>query len=129
MKAVAALLISALPVVAEQVPAPEYFVTASMESSTAQALAVSCTTLSVDPIAMTRLSEDVLEQLGEDGFLPDNIAERMADPSGAIADLQSAFLARHDLADGAPEAQVCAAGRREIADGTGIGRLLVEVEG
>ena len=39
-----------------------------------------------------------------------------------------AFMEKHGLTDGATETTVCAAGRREITEGTEIGALLLEVE-
>ncbi|GIT92916.1 hypothetical protein JANAI62_33740 [Jannaschia pagri] len=120
----------ATPVAAEDLrPAPEYFVTAAMETSTAQILAVNCSTLSVDLGAMARRSEATLVRLTEDGFTPQALAEGMEDPSDAIAVLQQAFLSKHGLSDGAAESVVCDAGLAEIAEETGIGALLLEVEG
>lgn len=110
-------------------PSPQYFVDTAFETSTAQALALSCATLSVDLGAMARRTEGTLQQLTDDGFTPDNLSARMADPTDAIAALQTAFMAKHGLADGAPETAVCAAGRAEIAEGTPVGALLLEVEG
>jgi hypothetical protein len=113
------------PLAAE--PAPDYFVAGAFETSTAQAIARSCTTLSIDPVASTALTDELLARLAADGLTPDTILERMDDPSAEIAVLQAGFLARHGLADGAPEGEVCAAGRREIAEGTPIGALLTPV--
>ena len=113
----------------ERTPAPDYFVDATFAVSTAQAVARSCPTLSVDPAAAARATGDVLARLEADGFTPANLEARMADPSDAIAGLQRSFLDRHGLEDGAAETDVCAAGRAEIAGRTGVGALLVEVEG
>ncbi|UWQ22835.1 DUF5333 domain-containing protein [Jannaschia sp. W003] len=121
-----ALILAAAPAHAAE-PAPGYFVDAVFETTTAQALARGCAALSVDPIAAARVTEDVLGRLTADGFTPETLAERMDDPADAIAERQAAFLARHELADGAPEAAVCAAGRAEIAEATPLGALLVEV--
>ncbi|MEM7488733.1 MAG: DUF5333 family protein [Pseudomonadota bacterium] len=117
----------AAPAAADPLPAPDYFVASAFETSTAQAIALSCSNLSVDPAAVARHSDDVMTALAADGFTAENVSERMADPSGAIATLQAAFLARHDLAEGAPEEAVCAAGRREMAEGSALGALLTEV--
>jgi hypothetical protein len=108
-------------------PAPDYFLDGAFETSTAQVVARACTTLSVDPVAVSARTEGLLERLAGDGFTLDNIAERMDDPSAAIRRRQAAFLDRHDLVEGAPEAEVCAAGRREIEEETAMGTLLTEV--
>lgn len=127
---VAALLLLAAPAFAqEQVPAPEFFVTSAMATSTAQILAVNCPTLSVDPGAMSAETSGVLERLERAGFTPENLVTRMEDPADRIAVLQDAFLAKHDLADGADVDAVCGAGLREISEGSVIGALLLEVEG
>ncbi|PWJ12479.1 DUF5333 family protein [Jannaschia seohaensis] len=128
--AVAATLALALPAAAEDLrSAPDYFVESVMRTSTANILAVNCAGLSVDLGAISQLSAEILDRLTEDGFTPRILAEEMADPSEAIAVLQDAFLAKHGLATGASEAAVCAAGRAEIAEGSEIGALLLEVDG
>ncbi|MEM7643548.1 MAG: DUF5333 family protein [Pseudomonadota bacterium] len=127
MRYVLCFAVISAPVFADQVPAPDYFVASAFETSTAQALAVSCSTLSIDPVAMTRYTDEVLAALEADGFNQQNLADRMADPSQAIGVLQAAFLDRHALAEGAGEDAVCAAGLREIAEGTSLGGLLTEV--
>lgn len=108
-------------------PVPDYFVDTVFLTSTAQTIARACSTLSLDPAATTRLTETVLARLEADGYTSDVIATGMDDPGPAIAALQEAFLAKHDLADGAPEPQVCAAGRAEIAGDTPLGHLMLEV--
>jgi hypothetical protein len=45
----------------------------------------------------------------------------------ALAAARQAFLDRHGLAEGAPPAAACAAGRAEIAAESAIGGLLIEV--
>ncbi|WGH77652.1 DUF5333 family protein [Jannaschia ovalis] len=127
MRAAALILLAAPAAAQEAVPAPDYFVEAAFLSSTAQVLALSCQTLSVDPIAIARLTDATLARLTEDGFTPENLADRMADPSDAIATLQAAFVQKHALEQGAPEAAVCAAGAAEIAEETALGTLIVEV--
>lgn len=125
----AALTLLALPAAAqEQVPAPAYFVTSAMATSTAQILAVNCPTLSIDPAAMTVETAGVLERLERDGFTPENLIERMENPEDRIAVLQEAFLAKHDLTEGATVGTICAAGLREMSEGSVIGALLLEVE-
>jgi hypothetical protein len=123
------LAAAAGPVAAQQVAAPDYFVASAFETSTAQALARSCTTLSIDPVAMAAHTDDVLARLDADGLAPDTLLDRMEDPSKAIATLQAEFVERHGLSDGAPEAAVCAAGRDEIERGSALGDLLTEVDG
>ncbi|WP_179378462.1 DUF5333 family protein [Jannaschia marina] len=126
------LVLLALPAAAQEtaakVPAPDYFVASAMATSTAQILAVNCATLSINPGAMSAETGRVLDRLGEDGFTAENLVERMEDPADRIAVLQDAFLAKHDLADGAGAEAVCAAGLREISEGSEIGALLLEVE-
>lgn len=112
---------------AERRPAPDYFVATAFELQAAQAVALACPTLSIDPLAMGRRTEEALSRLTEDGFTPETIETAMEDPTEAIAALQDAFLAEHDLADGASPGTVCAAGRAERAAGSPIGALLVEV--
>ena len=130
MRAAALLLALTLPAGAQELrPVPDYFVETAMWTSTANILAVICNGLSIDLPAAARLSQETLDRLTEDGFTPRLLAEEMEDPADAIEVLQSAFLAKHDLARGASEAEGCAAGRREIAEGTEIGALLLEVEG
>lgn len=113
---------------ADQVPAPAYFVTTVMETSTAQQLALSCPEVSVNPVHMTQRTETVLEQLNADGFTEENLNERMQDPTEAIAVLQQGFLEKHDLVEGAEVAAVCAAAQAEIAEQSGIGHLLIGAE-
>ena len=118
----------ATPALAEgQIVAPDYFVTTVMETSTAQQVAVSCPILSINPALMADRSEAALARLAEDGFTPDTLETQMANPADAIAVLQDAFMAKHDLGADGSQAAVCAAGKAEIADGTGIGALLLEV--
>ena len=128
MRALAPVLLAAAPAMAEPIPAPDYFVEAAFLTSTAQVLALNCASLSVDPVVMARLTEDAMTRLTEDGFTPENLADRMADPSAAIAKRQTEFTTTHGLSDGAPEAAVCAAGRAEIAEDTPLGKLLLEVQ-
>ena len=125
----AILFLAATPAMAQDtVPAPEYFVTSAMATSTAQIVAVNCGTLSVNPAAMTQSTDATLAALAEDGFTPENLTTRMQDPGDRIAVLQQAFMEKHGLTGGATETTVCAAGRREITEGTEIGALLLEVE-
>lgn len=127
--AIIALLAASPALAQDQQAAPQYFVDAAFQTSTAQVLAVNCSVLSIDLGAMARTTDATLAQLAEDGFTPENMEARMADPTDTIAAMQSSFLEKHGLANGAPETAVCAAGQREIAEDTPIGALLLEVEG
>lgn len=112
---------------ADKVPAPEYFVITVMENSTAQMLAVRCPTLSIHLGKAALRSESVLVQLTKDGFEPSNLEDQMEDPSAAVAVLQDAFVDKHDLRGTVTEAQICAVGQIEIAEGTGVGELLLGI--
>jgi hypothetical protein len=129
VRVAAFLLLLAAPTSAQEArPAPDYFVEAAMATSTANALAIGCPTLSIDPALAVEVTSTAIERLRRDGFDPRALADEMRDPSAEIAALQDAFRAKHRLADGAPEDAICAAGLAEIAEGTGVGVLLVEVE-
>lgn len=112
------------PAIAELREMPDYFVDALVATSTAQAVALSCPKLSVNPIAVVQASDALLEQLQADGV-------DVADPSSSflpgddkLAAAQAAFMDKHTL-EGAGADAVCAAGRAEIDEGTAIGQLLV----
>lgn len=122
------LALLAAPAAAETVPAPAYFAEGVFASSTAEALARACPTLTMDPIRAARMSEEVLRRLARDGFDPANLLTRMDDPAPAIAALQDAFLARHGLADDTSPRAACAAGHATMEEGTPVGALLREVE-
>lgn len=127
-RAAAILLAATAPALAEDAaPAPDYFVTTVMETSTAQQLAVSCPTLSVHLGRMAERTEAVLAQLTEEGFAPENLLARMEDPADRIAILQNLFMDKHGLKEDGSTTAVCAAGQAEIAEGTGIGALLIGV--
>lgn len=124
------------PVLAQQAtapdalrPAPDYYVNAIIDITIAQTLARSCTTISLDPPKFEQLTDAVLAQLTDDGFDPDRPHEQMVDPGEQFAALQTAFMDKHALVEGIGEAEVCAASKAEIAEGTGIGNLLIEVPG
>ena len=128
MRAVAVLLALAAPAAAQEArPVPGYFVDAAMDLTAANALAVACSRLSVDPVAASARSADVIGRLEADGFDPADGGAGMADPTEIFVARRAAFLEKHGLNDAAPEDAVCAAGRAEIAEGTGIGALLLEV--
>ena len=122
----AALLGTAGLAVAEARPAPDYFLTAIVASTTAQSLAVMCPELSVDPAKAFKTSETVMERLLADGFDADDPVSDMAPADDALAARQDAFMQKHDLV-GAPASKACDAGRAEMAEGSAIGQLLVEV--
>lgn len=128
MRGVALVVLLAAPAAAQELrPAPDYFVETAMETSTANILAVNCPRLSINLGVVAQRSAATLDRLTAEGFTPRILAEEMEDPTEAIAVLQDAFTARHGLTDGAPEADVCAAGLAEMEAETGIGTLLVEV--
>ena len=108
-------------------PAPDYFVDSVMATTTAQQLAVACPTLSFNIIAASRATGPVMERLIEDGFDPDQLESQMTGFAEAMAARQAAFLARHDLSDGAESEKVCAVGAAEIAEGSDIGSFLTKV--
>ena len=109
-------------------PAPDYFVAAVVASTTAQQLAVSCDTLSLDPPKVQTLTANVLEKLDEDGFDISRADGGMLAPDDRFELLQQAFMLKHDLTGVITSEMVCAAGLAEIAEDTPIGRLLVELE-
>ena len=98
-----------------------------MATSTAQQLARACPEISIDPDVVSRASGEILVRLEEDGFDTSTGELGMEDASADILARQEAFLAKHDLADGASPELVCAAARVEMAEGTQIGGYLVEV--
>ncbi|MEM1065338.1 MAG: DUF5333 family protein [Pseudomonadota bacterium] len=111
---------------AELRPTPAYFAQAVFDLSMAQALARSCSTISVDPVKSAARAEDLLTELAEDGFDTGAPHEQMADPNAAIAALQTEFAAEYDLQSPSEE-EVCGIAGEEMAAASGIGALLVEV--
>ena len=122
------ILAGATALAAEERPAPDYFLDAVIEISTAQSLALSCTEVSVNPAAMALATDQLIDRLVADGFDINAEGLGMADSSDGLAARQDAFLARHGLANGAGEAAVCAAAEAEMAAQSGIGGLLLAVE-
>ena len=108
-------------------PAPEYFIQAIIATTTAQALAQACSTLSMNPAAFMTETNKVMAQLEADGFDTTKPYEGMADIAPELQRRQEAFLLRHGLEDTPSEETVCAAGEAEIADGSEIGAYLVIV--
>lgn len=125
-----ACALGALPALAEELrPAPDHFVQTAFATTTAQALALACPTLSFEILRAAQESGRVMGLLAQEGFDPERLSEQMIDPAPRFAELRAAFLEKHGLADGAPAEAVCAAGRAEIAEGSAIGGYLVEVGG
>ena len=97
-------------------------------STAAQALAQACDTVSLDPPKMQAMTTDILQRLQEDGFDVSRPDAGMLPSNEKFAAQQKAFLQKHGL-DTAPTAEkACAAALIEIAEGSGIGDLLVEVD-
>ncbi len=117
----------ASPAWAELRPAPGYFLDAIVATSTAQQLALSCPGVSIDPVAVSRGTDDVLIRLETDGFDVNSDDMGMLDASTEIQERQDAFLTKHALSNGAEADDVCAAARVEMAEGTQIGTYLMEV--
>lgn len=119
-------LLVATPAMAELRPAPDYFVGALIATEIAQAIAINCPVLSVNPKAAHIMSEDVLGWLEADGFDLADPTAGMQDANDRLNALQAMFMEKHQLA-GANSDKVCAAGKLEMAAETDIGNLLVEV--
>lgn len=122
----AAAALVAMPALADTRPMPDYFVGALVATSAAEAVALSCPQLSIDPVAVVKSSETLLSQLETDGFNVSNPSVEMESGDDKLAAAQQVFMDKHAL-EGASSEVVCAAGRAEIADGSAIGLLLVEV--
>jgi len=116
------------PATAELREMPDYFVEALVATSTAQAVALSCPALSVNPIAAVQASDGLLAKLQADGIDVSDPASSFLPGDDKLAAAQTAFMDKHAL-DGAGAEAVCAAGKAEIAEGTSIGALLVGEEG
>lgn len=107
--------------------APAYFLDTVMAASTAQQLALACPSVSVNLDVVSKASGDVLEKLKADGFDTTSETLGMQDTNAEFAKRQAAFLAQHDLAEGADADAVCSAARVEMAQNTQIGAYLMEV--
>ena len=125
---VAAAFMAAGSAMADTRPMPDYFVSALVATSAAQALALSCDELNVDPLAVAKAYDVLLDKLEADGFDPLAPAADMDSGEAELAEAQKAFMDKHQL-EGATGETVCAAGRSEIAEKSKIGTLLVEVSG
>ncbi len=127
--AVISLALTAAPAAAQEAalrPTPAYFAQAVFDLSMAQALARSCSTISVDPVKSAARAETLLAELAEDGFDTGAPHEQMDNPNAAIAELQTAFAERYDL-QSPSEDEVCGIAGEEMAAASGIGALLVAV--
>ncbi len=110
-------------------PAPDYYLDAVVAVTAAEALARSCSTLSVDPEAAVERSGAMLERLAVDGFDTTRADAGMEDPSEELNARLLALMERHGLRTGASEEAVCGAARAEMAAGGMLEGYLVEVPG
>lgn len=116
----------ASPGVAEELrAAPAYYTDTVFAVSMAEALAKGCAALGLNFFEVQTQLETLEAKLGEDGFDINTPFEQMVDPTPVFAGMQQSFLAKYPI-EGAPEAEVCAAGRTERRDGTQIGALLID---
>lgn len=106
--------------------APEYFIETVFAVSLSGALARACPSLSVDPAAVNRASLALDEKLAADGFPADDPVSGMTGAQAKMDARQDAFMTTYPLI-GASTDEVCAAGRAEMAAGSVLGGLLVEV--
>lgn len=120
-----AAVFAAGPAMAELREMPDYFVAALVSTSAAQAVALSCPTISVNPVAAVQASQVLLDQLEADGVDVSDPAADFLPGDDKLAAAQSAFMDKHQL-EGANADAVCDAGRAEIAEATAIGALLLE---
>ncbi|MEP3920988.1 DUF5333 family protein [Ascidiaceihabitans sp.] len=109
-------------------PAPDYYLDALIDTTTAQQLALSCPTLSVNLPRVAQATGDVIARLEEDGFTMTAEQTGMEDATDALASRQDAFVTKYGLQNPSADA-VCAAGRAEIQEGTVMGSYLIEVSG
>ncbi len=108
--------------------APEYFIKAIIDASTAQQLAMICPRVKLDLPVVEQVTGDVMARLEQDGFDLNSETLGMVDPGDELVARQRAFMAKHDL-DNAEQEDVCAAARAEMAEGSVIGSYLTEVPG
>jgi hypothetical protein len=125
----AALLAAGAAQAQDLKPAPAYYLDAVVAFTAAEALARSCSTVSVDPVQATAESGRLLDQLRADGFDTTRADAGMEDPTEALNARLTGLMEKHGLAAGATEAQVCAAARAEMAEGGMLAGFLVEVPG
>lgn len=113
------------PAMAELREMPDYFVEALVSTSAAQAVALSCAAISINPVSAVQASEALLIQLEADGVDVSDPSASFTSGDDKLAAAQAVFMNKHQL-EGAGMDAVCAAGRSEIAEMTAIGLLLVE---
>ena len=116
----------ASPVQADDLTAPDYFVDTVVATGIAQQLARACPTLSLNPQSVAKDSDDLMNQLADDGIMSADEMPWTEDANTRIGAQVQAFLTRTGL-DAPTEAKVCDAGLAEIAEDTAIGRYLLEV--
>ncbi len=109
---------------AAQQAAPDYYIEALFTVSTAEQVASFCPEVGLDIDHANMAAESVIVRLSAEGISGDQITT-LTGVETAIADLQAAFVARHDLED-PNEAKLCAAARSEMGAGTAIGAYFVE---
>ncbi len=110
-------------------PAPEWFVEAVVAVTTAEQLARSCSTLSLEGQTVHEATTEVIVRLREAGFDTDRPDGGMEPSTEAFRAHQNAFLDKHGLSGEITEEMVCAAGRAEMAEGSKIGEYLMEMPG
>ena len=120
-------MIGANAVSAADRPAPAYYLEALIDTTTAQQLALSCPSLSVDLAVMAEATGVVINRLEADGFTMTAEQTGMLSSEDALTARQQVFVAKHGLETPTPDL-VCAAGKAEIAEGTVMGSFLIEVQ-
>lgn len=128
ISAAVAFCVATSAVSASERPAPEYYLDALIDTTTAQQLALACPTLSVNLPRVAQATGDVIARLEEDGFTMTAEQTGMEDATDALASRQDAFVTKYGLQNPSADA-VCAAGRAEIQEGTVMGSYLIEVSG
>ena len=108
-------------------PAPDYFVEAAVASTTAQQIARACERLSLDPPKVQAMTAEVLLRLQADKFDIERADGGMLESAEKFSAAQMAFLEKHNLEGQITAEVICAAGKREMEEGTAIGRLLIAV--
>ncbi|WP_424971540.1 DUF5333 family protein [Dinoroseobacter sp. S76] len=121
-------LVLAGPAFAQELrTAPSYYTNTIFAVTMAEALAQGCQALGLNFFAVQSQLEMLEARLGEDGFDTDEPFDQMIDPTPIFASMQQDFLVKHPI-EGAPQAEVCAAGQTEMDEETLIGRLLISEE-
>lgn len=107
--------------------APDYYIDGVFAASMAQQIALSCPTLSVNPVATSTLSGGVLARLESEGYDITNLDFDVRAGQRALDQRVAAFGERTGLQSGALTETVCLAGQREIEAATEVGKLLLIV--